>query len=206
MAEDGDFRQEFTQITQNESLSEIILSGGDPLAATDSELETLINRLFAVPHVKKVRIHTRAPIFAPERITDSLTRRMAEITQNAQKTLIFVLHVNHPAELDAPDVQDTVRKLRETGAIMLHQAVLLRDVNDDADTLAELCESLISLGVLPYYLHQLDQVAGASHFEVPVKIGQKLIAELKNRLPGYAVPRYVREVPEMPAKLSAAPE
>lgn len=206
VSENGKFAQEFAQIAQDSTLSEIILSGGDPLAVPDKILETLTENLFKIPHVKRIRIHTRAPIFAPGRITEPLTCRLAEITQNAQKTLTFVLHVNHPAELDDPKVHESVQKLRKTGAIMLQQAVLLRGVNDNADTLAALCESLISLGVTPYYLHQLDQVAGASHFEVDVKGGQKLISELKNRLPGYAIPRYVREVPEMPAKVPAAPE
>ncbi len=210
-AEDGnfveDFSPELTQIAENETLAEIILSGGDPLAVPDAVLETLLRGLLGVPHVMRVRIHTRAPIFEPDRVTETFTRRMAEIVRHAgslspRKTLLFTLHVNHPAELDAEDVRQALARLRETGATLLQQAVLLRGVNDDADTLATLYETLVGQGVLPYYLHQLDQVAGAAHFEVPEEAGRRLMAELRRRLPGYAVPRYVREVPEMPAKKS----
>ena len=167
----------------------MILSGGDPLTLVDDLLARLANRLAEIPHLRRLRIHTRLPIVIPQRVNDEL---LAWLT-GTRLTPIVVVHVNHPAEIDDA-VAAALGRLIDAGVPLLNQAVLLRGVNDDAEVLAELCERLIDLRVLPYYLHQLDRVAGAAHFEVPIERGRQLIAELQRRLPGYAVPRYVQEI------------
>ena len=134
-------------------------------------------------------MHTRLPIVIPERVTDDLLDWLT----GTRLTPIVVVHANHPAEIDDA-VAAALGRLVDSGMPLLNQAVLLRGVNDYADTLAELCERLIDLRVIPYYLHQLDRVAGAAHFEVPVEQGREIMAALKSRLPGYAVPRYVQEI------------
>ncbi|HEY5313082.1 MAG TPA: EF-P beta-lysylation protein EpmB [Pirellulales bacterium] len=169
---------------------EVILSGGDPLMIVDGMLAQLAGRLAAIEHVRRLRIHTRLPIMIPERVNDEL---LAWLT-GTRLAPVMVVHANHPAEIDR-HVAAALRRLVAAGMPVLNQAVLLRGVNDQADALAELCERLVELGVMPYYLHQLDRVAGAAHFEVPEAEGLKLLAELRRRLPGYAVPRYVREQP-----------
>jgi len=177
------------EIATDNSLHEIILSGGDPLMLTDARLNVLIDRLAKVPHLRRLRIHSRLPIVLPERITDSLIA----LLRGTSLAPIMVVHANHPREI-ADDCRDTLARLVRSGITTLNQAVLLRGVNDDVDVLAELCERLVNLGVLPYYLHQLDRVRGAAHFEVDESVGRALIRSLRERLPGYAVPRYVREV------------
>jgi len=171
------------------SIHEILLSGGDPLMLTDARLESLCARLAEIPHLTRLRIHTRLPIVLPERVTDDLLR----IITGTRLTPIVVVHANHPRELEGT-CGPALRRLVRAGIMVLNQAVLLRQINDDVETLGELCEGLVNLGVQPYYLHQLDRVAGAAHFEVPVERGLELIAALRQRLPGYAVPQYVQEV------------
>jgi KamA family protein len=136
-----------------------------------------------------LRIHTRLPIVLPERVDDSLI----EWLTGTRLTAFVVVHANHPNEIDRTTAE-ALGRLVDAGIPVLNQTVLLRAVNDDADVLAELCERLIDLRVLPYYIHQLDRVSGAAHFEVPEERGRNLVEELARRLPGYAVPRYVREV------------
>lgn len=177
------------RIAEDPSIEEVILSGGDPLALDDEELSDLIGALEAIPHLRRLRIHTRFPIVVPERATGALARRLRE----GRLSPIVVVHANHPAEI-AGDCAEALRSLVRSGIPTLNQSVLLRGVNDDPDALAELSLRLVGLGVLPYYLHQLDPVSGAMHFEVPVARGLEIVAELRARLPGYAVPRYVREV------------
>lgn len=183
-----DWEPAFAEIESDSSLHEIILSGGDPLMLTDSRLAELCNRIARIPHVARLRIHTRLPIVRPERVTG----RLIELLRDAGPTPIMVVHSNHARELVGECAQ-TLRKLVRSGITVLNQAVLLRGVNDSVTALADLCETLVDLGVLPYYLHQLDRVAGAAHFEVPEEKGLELIDELRRRLPGYAVPMYVRE-------------
>jgi L-lysine 2,3-aminomutase len=185
----SDWQPAIEQIAADSSLREVILSGGDPLTLVDSHLAELASRLAAIPHLRRLRIHTRLPIMIPERITEELIDGL----RGTRLVPIMVVHANHAAELDRA-VEAAIARLVDAGIPLLNQAVLLAGVNDDADTLAELCERLLDLRVLPYYLHQLDRVAGAAHFEVPEARGQELIAQLRDRLPGYAVPRYVREV------------
>ena len=124
----------------------------------------------------------------PERVTDSLLTWL----RGTRLAPVVVVHANHPAEIDVA-VAEALGRLVDVGVPVLNQAVLLRGVNDSANVLAELCERLVDLRVMPYYLHQLDRVAGAAHFEVPVETGLTIIEQLRTRLPGYAVPRYVQE-------------
>lgn len=175
-------------IAADPSTHEVILSGGDPLMLVDEMLAELAGRLAQIDHVRRLRVHTRLPIMIPERVGDEL---IAWLTDSRLQS-VMVVHANHPAEIDE-HVAAALRRLVAAGMPVLNQSVLLRGVNDDVEALAELCERLIDLGVMPYYLHQLDRVAGAAHYEVPGAVGLELIAQLRRRLPGYAVPRYVRE-------------
>lgn len=178
------------RLRKDTSVSEIILSGGDPLSLSDRRLRQLTTGLAALPHVRRLRIHTRYPIVLPERIDASLLTWVREIP--LQK--VVVIHANHPRELDA-DTRKACLALREAGATVLNQAVLLAGVNDTAATLIELSEALFECGVLPYYLHMLDRVQGAAHFEVDEPAALALHAQLTAKLPGYLVPKLVREVP-----------
>ena len=177
------------RIAADRSVEEVILSGGDPLTLVDSQLEQLIVALDRIPHLKRLRLHTRLPVVIPERVTDEL---LAWLTGSRLASLV-VIHANHPREVGG-DVATALSKLIRAGVPVLNQAVLLRGVNDDIEPLAELSRMLVNLRVMPYYLHQLDRVAGAQHFEVPLERGRELIEQLRARLPGYAVPRYVQEI------------
>jgi EF-P beta-lysylation protein EpmB len=186
-------------IEEDASISEVILSGGDPLTLPDGHLAALVEQLTAIPHVRRLRIHTRLPIVIPQRVTEEFI----ELLTDHPLTSIVVIHANHAQELDA-SVAAALAKLSQRGIMLLNQAVLLRGVNDSTAALKALSERLLEMNVLPYYLHQLDLVAGAAHFEVPREIGLRLISELKKLLPGYAVPRYVEERPGAPHKLDIA--
>lgn len=178
------------QIAADPSIDEVILSGGDPLTLVDSHLAELATRIAEIPHVQRLRVHTRLPIVIPERVTSELLAWL----RGTRLTPLMVVHANHAQELDG-DVLQSLAQLVDAGIPVLNQAVLLRGVNDSADALAQLCTTLVNARVMPYYLHQLDRVAGAAHFEVPVERGRELIEQLRGRLPGYAVPRYVIEQP-----------
>lgn len=184
------------------SVREVILSGGDPLLLGDDVLLRWTARLAAIPHVRRLRVHTRLPIVLPSRVDDGLIGWL-RATRDAGLSPWIVAHANHPAEI-AGDCADALARLVATGVPVLNQAVLLRGVNDDEHVLADLCERLIDLGVRPYYLHRLDPVAGAAHFDVPEERGRELVAALRRRLPGYAVPRFVREDPGAPHKTDLA--
>ena len=175
-------------IAADETIHEVILSGGDPLTIVDSLLAELADRLAAIPHITRLRIHTRLPIMIPERVNDEFLGWL----RGTRLTPIVVIHANHPAELQG-SAADAIGRLVDAGVPILNQSVLLRGVNDDLETLVALSERLVELRAMPYYLHQLDRVSGAAHFEVPVSRGLELIEGLQSRLPGYAVPRYVRE-------------
>ncbi|MGQ0636174.1 MAG: EF-P beta-lysylation protein EpmB [Planctomycetaceae bacterium] len=194
-----DWRPALATIAGDPSLHEVILSGGDPLTLGDARLGALVSQISAIPHVSRLRIHTRLPIVLPQRVTGPLLDLFAQ----SRPTVLMVVHANHPQELPG-DCGQALRALVRSGVSTLNQAVLLRGVNDSADVLAGLCEQLVDLGVMPYYLHQLDRVAGAAHFEVAEETGVALIAELRRRLPGYAVPRYVREVAGATSKVEIA--
>jgi L-lysine 2,3-aminomutase len=180
----------FAYIGQNDTISEVILSGGDPLAVSDKLLKLFNDQLALIPHVKRLRIHTRLPIVLPERITPSLLEWITRSTLD----VIVVVHANHPNEM-TPDVKASLLALRHAGISVLNQSVLLKGVNDDAQTLISLSEVLFKAGVLPYYLHVLDKVPGAAHFDLPRSRARELHTALRHHLPGYLVPRLACEEP-----------
>lgn len=187
--QDKTFAEELECIRQDSSIKEVILSGGDPLSLSEMVLEPLIKQISQMKHIKRIRFHTRFPIGIPERIDENFL----QLIENIPQQIWFILHSNHPDELD--DVLfSKVKLLQERRVIVGNQAVLLKDVNDNIETLQELCEKLVDNGILPYYLHQLDRVQGSAHFEVPEAKGLDLIRQLRERLPGYAIPKFVREI------------
>lgn len=194
-----DWQPALERIAAETSIHEVILSGGDPLVLDDADLAAIARRLAEIAHLRRLRLHTRLPIAVPQRVTEDLLQWL----RGTRLTTIVAVHVNHPAEIDGP-VTTAVGRLVDAGLPVLGQTVLLRGVNDRIEVLADLCERLVDLRVMPYYLHQLDRVAGAAHFEVPEATGVQLIRQLRARLPGYAVPRYVRETPGEPNKLVLA--
>jgi EF-P beta-lysylation protein EpmB len=183
------------QLAADPATEEVILSGGDPLSLGNRRLADLLDRLAQLPHVKRLRIHTRTPIVLPARVDAGLL----ELLGNWRERLVVVVHANHPAEIDA-QTGVALRALRECSAALLNQSVLLAGINDDAAVLAQLSRRLFASSVLPYYLHQLDRVAGAAHFAVPDGRAQALHEELIALLPGYLVPRLVREIAGEPGK------
>lgn len=195
MAAAGQWREALGHIRQDTSINELILSGGDPLALATRKLEELSRGLAGLSHVTRLRIHTRLPVVLPERIDDSFVDWLKALP--LQK--VIVLHANHANEFD-DSVDEACARLRGAGAVLLNQTVLLKGINDDADTLTALSERMFAAGVLPYYLHQLDRVQGAAHFEVADTKAQSLIELMRNRLPGYLVPKLVREVGGDPSK------
>ena len=193
-ARDG-WRDAVALIRADASIDEVILSGGDPLSLATPKLAELTDALRGVAHVRRLRIHSRLPVVLPERIDDALLGWLAALPW----PVAVVIHANHANEFDA-SVDSALARLRDAGAALLNQAVLLRGVNDSVDALADLCERGYAAGVLPYYLHQLDRVHGVTHFEVPDDRARALHAALAARLPGYLVPKLVREVPGDPGK------
>jgi EF-P beta-lysylation protein EpmB len=184
-----EWQQSLHYIRTNSDIQEVILSGGDPLSLPDDKLAKLVEHLQAIPHVRRLRIHTRTPVVLPDRIDDALLGWLSATPLNT----IIVLHINHANEIDCAFNQ-AVKKLSRTGVSLLNQSVLLRGVNDSAGTLQELSERLFDTGILPYYLHQLDPVQGAAHFAVDDDSAIKIVNRLNNRLPGYLVPKLVREI------------
>ena len=182
------------------SIGEVILSGGDPWSLSDRRLKQLTDALHAIPHIRRLRIHTRYPIVLPERIDSGLLDWLREV--RLQK--VVVMHANHAREIDA-SVRQACARLAGVGVTLLNQAVLLKGVNDSVDALAELSEALFETQVLPYYLHVLDKVQGAAHFDMPEARALQLHRDLTARLPGYLVPRLVREVAGAPAKTAVIP-
>ncbi len=181
------------------SIREVILSGGDPLTVVDAQLEALIDRLESINHLRRLRVHTRLPVVIPQRITQQLVNRL---TCSTLRT-VFVIHCNHANEVDS-EVAAAVNRLTGNSIPVLNQSVLLRGVNDSLAALTGLSERLIQIGVIPYYLHQLDPVAGAAHFQVPVERGLELVEQMRATLSGYLVPRYVQEIPGLQSKTKLA--
>ncbi len=182
------WQQTLTTLQQDESLNEVILSGGDPLALSDQKLTQMVAELEQIPHIKRLRIHTRLPVVLPERINADL---LAWI-KSTRFQVVMVIHANHSQELTQPEA-DALEALAQAKVQLLNQAVLLKGVNDSVEALTMLSERLIDVGVLPYYLHLLDPVAGAGHFDVSEELGIALIKQLRTKLSGYLVPRLVRE-------------
>lgn len=175
-------------LLDNDTIEEIILSGGDPLTLVDERLEELIGQLISIPHIKRLRIHSRLPIMIPQRITT----RLVDLLAKNRLATFFVVHSNHANEID-DQVATAIARLIDAGIPVLNQAVLLKGVNDSLEALVDLSRRLIDLRVMPYYLNQLDRVSGASHFEVPIAEGLRLVEAMRASLPGYAVPSYVMD-------------
>jgi EF-P beta-lysylation protein EpmB len=190
------WQQAFDYIARDNTIHEVILSGGDPLALDDEYLNFFMQHLNTILHVKIIRIHTRMPIMIPERVTDELIQTLT----STRLKPIMVVHCNHAQEIDIA-VGAALQKLAKKMHV-LNQGVLLRNINDNADTLRLLSEKLFAYDVLPYYLHQLDPVTGAAHFAVDDKTAIRLHQQMAAQLPGYLVPRLVREVPGVEAKQS----
>lgn len=191
----ADWQPSIDRIAADTSITEVILSGGDPLMLTDARLADLCQRLDAIPHLQRIRFHSRLPIVLPSRVTTEFL----DFIRSLRSQVIMVVHANHANEI-VGDCADVLRAMVQAGVPVLNQAVLLKGINDTADVLTELCSRLVNVGVMPYYLHQLDRVSGAAHFEVAPQQGIALIAEIAKRLPGYAVPKFVQELPGRPNK------
>ncbi|MDI9244859.1 EF-P beta-lysylation protein EpmB [Marinobacter sp. CHS3-4] len=190
-----DRQQVLDYIASHPDINEVILSGGDPLVASDRLLSFWASSIAKIPHVRRLRIHTRLPVVIPQRVTPELLGVLSE----SRLQCVMVLHFNHANELDEA-VKEAMQQLREAGVTLLNQSVILRGVNDSADGLAALSERLFECHVLPYYLHAFDPVAGAHHFAVSDTQARAIVRELLARLPGFLVPRLVREEPDKPGK------
>ena len=189
------WQQALEYISAHPQLDEIIFSGGDPLMAKDHELDWLLTQLESIPHIKRLRIHSRLPIVIPARITDTLVARIAA----SSLQVLLVNPVNHANEIDAA-FRASMKKLRMAGVTLLNQSVLLRGVNDNANTLADLSNALFDAGVMPYYLHVLDKVQGAAHFMVSDEEARAIVRELLTLVSGYLVPKLAREIGGEPSK------
>jgi EF-P beta-lysylation protein EpmB len=186
-------------LRSDSSITELILSGGDPLSLSNARLTALLEMACNIPHLQRIRLHTRTPIVLPSRVDAGLLTALRAV----QRKLILVVHANHAAELD-DTVAAALTALRDASTLLLNQAVLLAGVNDTAEALVALSLRLFDCGVLPYYLYQLDPVAGTAHFEVPDARALALLAAVNAQLPGYLVPKLVREVAGAPGKLPVA--
>lgn len=186
-------------IAADDSIEEVILSGGDPLSLSDARLTQLTDALQGIPHLRRLRIHTRQPVVLPARVDDGLITWL----QGLRLPTAMVLHVNHANEID-DEVRGACARLRSAGLTLLNQSVLLRGVNDSVAALASLSRALFDAGVTPYYLHLPDRVRGTAHFDVPLTAARELMAGLAAQLSGYLVPRLVREVPGAASKVAAA--
>ncbi|MEH6457912.1 MAG: KamA family radical SAM protein, partial [Cocleimonas sp.] len=183
------WQQTLDKIKHEQSIHEVIFSGGDPLMLSDARLQKMCTDIAAIGHVTTIRFHTRVPIFLPERITVEFLSWLGELNVNK----VMVIHSNHANELD-DSVGAALLSLRNSGVTLLNQAVLLKGINDSVEVLEALLQRLFSFQVLPYYLHQLDRVKGSAHFEVDKRSALNLIESLRNKLPGYLIPRLVEEV------------
>jgi EF-P beta-lysylation protein EpmB len=183
------WQQTLEQITNDRSINEVILSGGDPLSLSDDKLSRLVDALSTIPHLKRLRIHTRLPVVLPERIDEQLLAWL----ERCPLKVVKVIHANHANEIEK-EAEQALTALQQVGCQLLNQAVLLKGVNDSAEALVALSERLNDVNVMPYYLHVLDKVAGAHHFDVPEDEAIALIDTIRTQLPGYLVPRLVREI------------
>ena len=181
--------QAINYIQHDKSIKEVILSGGDPLVLSDEKLDNLITQLENIPHVTRLRLHSRLPVVLPDRITDKLAKRLSVSRFN----VCLVIHANHANEISSNEIKALI-KLKQAGVHLLNQAVLLKNVNHNINDQINLSETLYNAGVLPYYLHLLDPVQGAAHFEVKLGDALSLMTQMQNRLPGFLVPKLVREI------------
>lgn len=192
------FEAELAHLEKNLDIEEIILSGGDPLSLSDESLKELFDRLEKIPHIQRIRFHTRFLLGIPERVTSTLL----DILASSSKQLFLIIHCNHPNELDF-DVAKALKKIQFLGIPTLNQSVLLKGVNDDETTLLALSKTLINAGVIPYYLHQLDPVKGTAHFFVSEQRAHELLRYLRENLSGFGVPRLAKEEPGKASKTFA---
>ncbi|WP_028834523.1 MULTISPECIES: EF-P beta-lysylation protein EpmB [unclassified Pseudoalteromonas] len=176
-------------IKSDKNINEVILSGGDPLMAKDDAISWFLDKLEQIPQIKRMRIHSRLPVVIPARITEQLCERLAK----SPLKIIFVNHINHANEIDN-DFKNAMNMLKKADVLLLNQAVILKDVNDTVDAQINLSEALFDADVMPYYLHLLDKVEGASHFDIDEAQAIKIMAELLEALPGFLVPKLVREI------------
>jgi len=188
-ASEDDWSDSLSYLRNNTDIHELILSGGDPLTLNDIRLSRLVRHIEAIPHIKTLRIHSRIPVVLPSRICAALL----EWIQKSRLQVVMVIHCNHAQEIDI-SVENALQSLKNIGVTLLNQSVLLAGINDTVDDLEALSERLFSTGVLPYYLHLLDPVAGAAHFDTDQEVAKTLLLTLQTRLPGYLVPRLVREM------------
>lgn len=195
-----DFTAALAYIAKTPALQEVILSGGDPLLLDDDRLDDLLGRLRAIPHIETIRVHSRMPVVLPERITARLCRIL-----QAYHPLYLNTHFNHPREL-TPFSAEACRRLADAGIPLGNQSVLLRGVNDEADTLRHLFRGLLKMRVRPYYLHHGDLVAGTAHLRTTIETGLNLVAALRNTLPGLAIPQYVIDLPGGRGKVALLPD
>ncbi|UNU72822.1 EF-P beta-lysylation protein EpmB [Moraxella nasovis] len=191
-----DMAQILSYIRHDKSIDEVLLSGGDPLSLSHRRLTAWLTALDALPNIHTIRIHTRTPVVLPSRIDEPLIELIAGLS----KHIVMVLHINHANEIDET-LKVQLAQLKRVGVTLLSQTVLLKDINDDADVLAKLSHTAFDAGVLPYYLHILDKVVGAAHFDVPIERAVELYWQLLERLPGYLVPKLVQELPNKPHKM-----
>jgi len=191
----NNFDEEIDLIKKDKTLTEVILSGGDPLTLNTIQIEKLLKKLDKISHIKILRFHTRYIISDPKKIDQNFIK----ILKNIKKQIIFVFHINHPKEITS-DVIKAVYKLKKQNILLFNQSVLLKGVNDDFEILKNLNLKLIEIGIVPYYLHHLDKIDGAIHFEVPIKKGKELMKLLQENLSGFMVPKYVMEIPNEKSK------
>jgi L-lysine 2,3-aminomutase len=176
-------------LSHHPSIEEVILSGGDPLMINDNRLNSWLQQLQALPHLKRLRLHSRLPVVLPQRVTPDLLK----LLNSSRLQSIMVLHINHANEI-SPALANSCRMMRDAGIMLFNQSVLLKGVNDNSDTLVTLSERLFEIGVMPYYLHLLDKVSGAAHFDLEENKIAHLKQQLLARLPGYLMPKMVREI------------
>ena len=190
-------QQALNYIVNQTDISEVILSGGDPLLLNDDRLASLLTALGNIPHIRRIRIHSRIPVVLPARITSALLDNL----RSTGKQIVLVFHANHPNEL-SQEVGTASALLKQHGITLLNQSVLLQGVNASTETLCQLSEQLFAYGVLPYYLHMLDHASGTGHFAVSEQRAKEIMAEMRRQLPGYLVPRLVKEVAGAAYKIS----
>jgi len=183
------WQEALAYIAKHDEINEVIFSGGDPLMASDQHLAWLVKQLEAIPHITRLRLHTRLPVVIPQRITDYLVN----ILKNSRLKSTMVLHINHANEID-DDFSKALEPLRNARIPLFNQSVLLKGVNDNIEALANLCEKSFDHGIQPYYLHLLDKVQGAAHFEVSEQQAVGLYKALMARLAGFLLPKMVREI------------
>ncbi len=183
------WQQSLDYLAQHDELNEVILSGGDPLMAKDDELRWLVDHIADIPHIKRLRIHSRLPVVIPARVTDELVSLLA----GTRLQVILVTHINHAQEINQ-ELSDALSKLKRVGVTLLNQGVMLKGVNDSVDAQVQLSEALFDSGVLPYYIHVLDKVQGAAHFFISDQQAKAIMAGVIERVSGYLVPKLTREI------------